>query len=121
MKKYLFAFILSLLILAPTVAVWAIPDVPTPCSGNNCLKLTNPLKANTPPELIGQIINALLGGVGTLALVMFIYGGLTWMTSSGSQEKVKKGKDIVVWAAIGLVVVFSAYALTRFVLATLVS
>lgn len=75
--------------------------------------LSNPLKANTPQQLIGQIINAVLGLVGSLALLMFVFGGLTWMTSGGSAEKIKKGRDILVWAAIGLVVVFSAYGLVR--------
>jgi len=76
-------------------------------------KLGNPLSVDTPQELIGQIINAILGIVGSLALLMFVFGGLTWMTSSGSPEKIKKGKDIIVWAAIGLAIVFSAYGLTR--------
>src|SRR5680860_168641 len=78
-------------------------------------KLCNPLGSNieTPQALIGQIINSVLGVVGSLALLMFVYGGITWMTSSGNQEKVKKGRDVIVWAAIGLVIVFSAYGLTR--------
>ena len=68
-----------------------------------------------PQKLIGKIINAILGIVGSLALVMFIYGGVTWMLAAGNQEKVKKGKDILVWATVGLVVIFSAYALVKFV------
>jgi len=40
--------------------------------------LKNPLAADggpiTPNQLIGQIINGVLGIVGSLALVMFIYG-----------------------------------------------
>jgi len=51
-----------------------------------------------------------------LALVMFIYGGIIWMTSSGNAEQVTKGKNIIIWATIGLVVIFSAYALVNFVL-----
>jgi len=27
---------------------------------------------------------------------MFIYGGLVWMTAAGSNEKVQKGKDILI-------------------------
>jgi len=29
---------------------------------------------------------------------------------------VKKGRDILIWAAIGLVIIFSAYGLVRFVI-----
>ena len=119
MKKYLFALVLSLLVLAPATAILAVGDGSTPC-GANGLALCNPLSVNTPQLLIGMVINSILGVVGSLALLMFIYGGLTWMTSAGSQEKVKKGRDIILWSAIGLVVIFTAYAMTRFVLSTIV-
>jgi hypothetical protein len=88
-------------------------------NAGECLKLDNPLKSkniDSPQALIGQIINSLFGIIGSLALVMFVYGGLLWMTSAGSAEQVKKGKDIFIWAAVGLVVVFSAYSLVRFVI-----
>lgn len=93
-------------------------------SSNNSssnLKLNNPLGSavNTPTEFIGRVLNSLFGVVGSLALVMFIYGGLTWMTSSGNAEKLKKGRDILVWSAIGLFVVFSSYAIVRVILSTI--
>lgn len=79
--------------------------------------LVNPLgTTDTPNELIGQLINGLLGIVGSLALAMFIYGGFTWMTAAGANEKVQKGKDIIIWAVLGLIVVFSAYAVVKFVI-----
>ncbi|NCT54338.1 hypothetical protein GW758_00050, partial [Candidatus Falkowbacteria bacterium] len=65
---------------------------------------------------VGRVINSLMGIVGSLALLMFVYGGLIWMTSSGSQDKVKKGKDILLWSAVGLIVIFGAYALTKFII-----
>jgi len=86
-----------------------------PAGSTNCL--SNPLgNINSPQALMGKIINSVLGIVGSLALLFFVYGGLIWMTSSGSPEKVKQGRDTLVWATIGLVVIFAAYALTRFVL-----
>lgn len=82
------------------------------------VKIENPIKdvGDNPAELIGNVINTIFGIVGSLALLMFIYGGLTWMTSSGSQEAVKKGKNVITWAAIGLAVIFTSYALVRFVI-----
>ncbi len=68
------------------------------------------------PMLIGRVISAILGIVGSIALIMFVYGGLTWMTAMGNQERVKKGGDILMWAAIGLLVIFSAYAMVKFVI-----
>ncbi len=85
---------------------------------SDSVKLDNPLGTSitTPQELIGKIINSVLGVVGSIALLMFVFGGLTWMTSSGSAEKVKKGRDIIMWSAIGLVIIFSAYGLVRVIL-----
>ena len=74
--------------------------------------LTNPLGTTDLRLIIGNIIRAMLGFSGILAFVMFIYGGILWMVSSGDPAKVKKGMNTLIWAAIGLVVIFSAYALT---------
>lgn len=83
--------------------------------GTRCLK--NPLQVKTFPELIGRILNAALGTVGSLALLMFIYGGFLWLTSGGSADKISKGKQIMTWAGLGLILIFASYALVRFVLA----
>ncbi len=90
----------------------------TPGSGEKIQPVTlpDPLGKTTPQALIGKIIKAVLGIVGSLALVMFIYGGFTWMLAGGNAEKVTKGRNILVWATIGLVVIFSSYALVKFVI-----
>jgi len=76
----------------------------------------NPLGVTSVPRLIGNVIKTVLAIVGALALAMFIYGGFTWLTSGGSAEKIKKGKDILMWAVIGLVVIFASYSLVDFLL-----
>lgn len=81
------------------------------------IPLQNPLGSVTSvPQLIGNIIKTILTVVGALALGMFVYGGFTWLTSGGSSERIKKGKDILVWAVIGLVVIFASYTAVDFVL-----
>jgi len=90
-------------------------DGATKCP-NDTVCINNPLQVDSPQELIGYVINNILGIVGSLALVMFVFGGIIWMTSSGSADKIKKGRDILIWSIIGLVVIFSAYALVRFVI-----
>lgn len=121
MKKYLFIFLFSFFLFSSCNFVLAASDAVTTKSGSG-VSLSNPLGDITSPQaFIGKIINSILGVVGSLALLMFVYGGLTWMTSSGSPDKVKQGRDTLLWAAIGLVVIFSAYGLTRFVLGTVVT
>ena len=93
-------------------------------AGGSSVTLSDPL-GSTPghpisiPTMIGKVISAALGIVGSLALLMFIFGGFTWMLSAGSAEKVKKGKDIMIWAAIGLVIIFTSYTLVSFVISSI--
>lgn len=91
----------------------------TAASGNvvpsNPSALRNPLGTNDPNELVGRIIKNVLGIVGSLALLMFVVGGLMWMLSAGSEQRVKKGKDILTWASLGLVIIFTSYAILKFV------
>lgn len=116
---FLFVFGLNLLLL-PALGSATTPASSTPRnSGGGAAapkELPNPLGTDNPNILVGNIINFILGFVGTIALVLFIYGGFTWMLSAGSPDKVKKGKNIIVWAVIGLFVVFTAYILVRFVI-----
>jgi len=125
MKKFKFLLLLFLLSIyfLPLLALAADPGNPNP--GNppaGTVSLTNPLTGTQAsegiPVLLGKIISSILGVVGSLALVMFIYGGITWMLSAGNQEQVTKGKNILIWATIGIVIIFTAYALVRFVLTT---
>jgi len=106
------------IILFLTLLIFPIVTIAQTEAGSDSVSLPDPLDGTNPQALIGRIINAVLGIVGSIALAMFIYGGFTWMTAAGSNEKVQKGKDILIWAALGLVVIFASYALVNFVIFT---
>jgi len=124
------AFLLAatLVVFSPVLADTATPGDSTPggsppstttTSGTaGTQSLQNPLgeSVTSLPQLIGNVIKAILTVVGALALAMFVFGGFTWLTSGGSPDKIKKGKDILMWATIGLVVIFSSYTLVDFLL-----
>jgi hypothetical protein len=67
------------------------------------------------PGLIGQILAIVLGFTGTIFFILVVYAGILWMTAGGSQENIKKAQDILKAAVVGLIIVLSAYAITRFV------
>lgn len=48
-----------------------------------------------------------------------IIGGVMWMTASGNEQHVEKAKSLITNAVIGMIIVFSAYAITYFVTNTL--
>jgi hypothetical protein len=82
----------------------------------NPASLDNPINAESFQAVIGNVVDQILGIVGALALLMFIFGGLVWMTAAGNEQKITQGKNILMWSAIGLLVIFSSYALVKFVL-----
>ncbi|EKD33240.1 MAG: hypothetical protein ACD_76C00065G0002 [uncultured bacterium] len=77
-----------------------------------------------PADLMGTIGGLLGAGfalLGVIFLALMIYGGYLWMTAQGSDEKVKKAIKTISSAAIGLVVIVLAYAITSFVLSSVQS
>lgn len=78
--------------------------------------LDNPLNTTDIPTLIGLVLRGLFAVIGTIALVIFIYGGALWMTAFGEESKVKRGWDTMIWGALGLVVIFGSYVAVDFIL-----
>lgn len=74
--------------------------------------LTNPLGETDPERIIANVIRVVLGIVGAISLVIIIYGGFMMMISAGNQERVDKGRKALMWAVIGLFVVFGSYGIS---------
>ena len=62
----------------------------------------------------GQVIGLILSFIGILFLGLMIYAGITWMTADGNEQTVTNAKNMIVNAAIGIAIVFGAYAITTF-------
>ncbi|MFH0951098.1 MAG: pilin [bacterium] len=84
--------------------------------GNAYDSYPNPLNTTDFRVIIGRVIRAILVIVGALALMMFVYGGFTWLTSAGNDQRVETGRNTLIWASLGLIIVFSAYVLVKYVL-----
>ena len=99
--KYLFSFlVLFLLLTNVTLAV----------------ALNNPLGSGVTFEGAAErIITTALGVSGVLALISFVWGGTMWAISGGDTGKIQKGKTMMIWAIMGLVVIFSSYAILSFI------
>jgi len=63
-----------------------------------------------------NIANWIFGIVGSLTLLMFVYGGFMFLISAGSSDKVSQAKKIITAAIVGLVIVFASYVIVKFVL-----
>jgi len=55
-------------------------------------------------EIILKIINYALIIIGVLAVLIFIYAGFLYLTASGDEAKLKRAKDTVLYAVVGVAV-----------------
>ena len=110
----IFSVLLSLLILLilsfalfdPTNAITFDP-------GRNYQHALN--LPDTNPESLGiRVLQYGLGFLGLLAVTMVMFGGIMWMTSAGNEQRIQKGKDILKWAMIGMVVIMLSWAIIIF-------
>jgi hypothetical protein len=121
MKRFLFALyaLLSVALMATPVAViadnYGIRATLDQVNRNNP---QNPLLPETVagkqtvPEVIGQVVSIGLSLIGVVFFVLVLFSGFRWMTAMGNSEHVEKAKDTLITAAIGLLIVLAAYALT---------
>ena len=73
------------------------------------------------PEVVGRLINVLLGFIGILLLVYILYAGFLYMTAGGDTEKVKKATTMIRNAIVGLLIIVGAFAISNFVLGSLIN
>ena len=80
----------------------------------------------TPPggddDLIADvtgILNAIIAVLGLACVVVIIYGGVQYMTSTGDTTKVKNAKNTILYGIIGLVVCVLAFAIVNFIIANI--
>ena len=66
-------------------------------------------------EIVQSGVNVVISLVGMLAVFSIIYGGFTYITAQSDPAKIKRGKDMVVYAVVALVVAFLAYGIVLFV------
>jgi hypothetical protein len=71
----------------------------------------------TPPMVafILQIVNFVTKMVGVIAMLLIVVGGLMMIVSQGEEALLQKGKDTVIAAIFGIVIVMFSYIIVRFV------
>ena len=67
-------------------------------------------------QLVGRIIKAALGIIGTIALIVFLYSGIMWMMAGDNSQTLTKAKQSMIWAALGLFAIFASYMIITYVI-----
>ncbi len=66
-------------------------------------------------SIFSRVTNILLFLIGAIAVIMLIIGGIRYVISGGDQAQVTGAKNTILYAIVGIVVAFLAYAAVNFV------
>ncbi|MBR2754076.1 hypothetical protein IKD82_02880 [Candidatus Saccharibacteria bacterium] len=72
--------------------------------------------ANELPDTIINIVTAIIGVSGLVAVIFIIIGGIQYITSEGDAAKTKKAKDTILYAFIGLIICALAFVIVNWVI-----
>lgn len=70
----------------------------------------------TTESVYNKFLTQALYAVGIVAVIVIIYGGYVYMTAQGNDEQSKKGRNILTWSVIGLIIVLVAVLLVNVVI-----
>lgn len=76
---------------------------------NNC----NSSSAVDVTDNVRHILAGIIGAAGLVAVIFIIIGGINYMTSGGDAGKLKKAKDTILYAVIGLVICVLSFAIVN--------
>ena len=79
--------------------------------------LPNPLGSNdiNLVKVVLRVLQIILAAVDIFALFMVILGGFEFLISAGNPNMVKKAKDTLVWAIVGILVITLSYSVLKFI------
>ena len=66
--------------------------------------------------LIKTVVNVLLWAVGILSVIMIIFSGFRYITSSGDASKTKSAQNTLIYSVVGLIVAIMAWAIVNMVI-----
>lgn len=79
-------------------------------------QLNNPAPGATNfGDLLVDIIRILLIFSGAVAVLFLIIGGFRYIISSGNAEQVEGAKKTILYALLGLIIIFIAFILVQFI------
>lgn len=76
-------------------------------------------KAELNDAQFQNIISTVLAVAGVVAVIFIILGGIRYAISQGNAQDLNKGKDMIVYALVGLFFVIFAFVIVQFVTANI--
>lgn len=102
---------ISLVVSFPASALAASVLDLTPPTGSEFSKLGN----YTIPQIVSALVGLVLVVAGLVAFAYLIFGGVMWISSSGDKGKIETARNTITAALIGLLIVFSTWAIIQLI------
>lgn len=86
---------------------------PCPNGRGTCTLIDNPLESRGTDifKQVGGVVGFVLLLIGSVTLLMVVWGGFQWLTAAGNSEKIEQGSKTMLWAMVGVFAVFISYLL----------
>ncbi|MDD5039551.1 MAG: hypothetical protein PHY34_00185 [Patescibacteria group bacterium] len=121
-KTFLLGTILTATAVIALTAVLPTPSTLAAETADAPVTLPNPLGKKTgtdePISMVDVLLRVMqiaLMAVDVFALFMFILGGFEMLISAGNPNMIKKAKDTLIWATLGILVITFSYSILKFV------
>lgn len=75
----------------------------------------NPVNENDLANVLFNVVNALLLFAGAVAVLFLIIGGFRYVVSTGNPDQVDAAKRTILYAVLGLIIIFIAFVLVGLV------
>ena len=86
-------------------------DSPSDDDGGGNVGITNPISSDTILDLIARVMGYAIGLIGVVAVASFMYGGILYLLSGGSEEQSGKAKKVLGYSVLGLIVSILSYVI----------
>lgn len=110
----------SLALATPNFSTAAVISTSNCTTSKSCAQQgTEDLNAGsslTISKIIGTVISTLAWIIGTVSVIMVIFGGFRYVTSGGDSNAISSARSTILYALIGLVIALLAQVLIHFVL-----
>ena len=106
-SKIILGLIIANFLLAP-VAITGLSVIlaaTTTATTTDGVVIENPISAESFEDFIGLIAKWLFNIALVIAPIMFVIGGIYYVTAQGDPAKIKKAGDLITWTAIGLILI----------------
>jgi len=113
---------LGLAAFAFAVTALLVPVVPASAESSVQNGINSAKGDGVPDQLFGDgsifttIVNVMLFIIGAICVIMLIFGGIRYTTSAGNSANVTAAKNTIMYAIIGLIIAFLAFAVVNWVL-----